>query len=309
MMASAAMGNEVKPVGMSEKEFTLIKELIKTRLESNQELEYESFEGYELPPRTQFSMLKKPAVSIKDGKLTFNMAAIRLFEGVQYVLPMINKDTKRIAIVPCAEEESASIEWARTRKKDGAWVNKTISSRDFVQSIYNVMGNWESLNRYKVLGRVANSERGLILVFELEEAIAFEPKKETYYDTKTGEKKSRQVKSYPEKYNGRIGQTYDEYKQHYEQEKYEEVDKYVENSAIPASPLQQETGIVLVEDPSGLIPSVEIEAMGNEDRADVQLPPSIDNTNAFVQQEIKLYNDSNKGGVEAHDSENVGLTI
>ena len=231
MLGNAAVAQDVKPTGMSEREFVLIKELIKTKLEGNQELEYESFEGYELPPRTQFSMLKKPAVSIKDGKMTFNMAAIRLFEGVQYVLPMVNKDTKRIAIVPCAEEESASVEWARVRKKDGAWVNKTISSRDFVKAIYDVM-DWSGINRYKVLGMVANSERGLILVFEMEEAITFEPRKESYVDKKTGETKSRQVKSYPEKYNGRIGQTYDEYKQHHMQEGFEEVDKYSGNVEV-----------------------------------------------------------------------------
>lgn len=236
MIGNAAVAQDVKPTGMSEREFVLIKELIKTKLESNQELEYESFEGYELPPRTQFSMLKKPAVSIKDGKMTFNMAAIRLFEGVQYVLPMVNKDTKRIAIVPCAEEESASVEWARVRKKDGAWVNKTISSRDFVNAIYEVMG-WSDINRYKVLGRVANSERGLILVFEMEEAITFEPRKENYVDKKTGKTRTRQIKTYPEKYNGRIGQTYDEYKQHHLQEGFEEVDKYSDKGEVAGDEL------------------------------------------------------------------------
>ena len=47
------------------REFELIQELVRSRMEKNEELQYESFEGYELPPRTQFSMLKKPAVSIK----------------------------------------------------------------------------------------------------------------------------------------------------------------------------------------------------------------------------------------------------
>ena len=39
-----------------------------------EELEYEKFDGYELPPRTQFSMLNKPAVSIKYSVMKFNMA-------------------------------------------------------------------------------------------------------------------------------------------------------------------------------------------------------------------------------------------
>ena len=142
------------------REFELIQELVRSRMEKNEELQYESFEGYELPPRTQFSMLKKPAVSIKYGQLTFNMAAIRLFEGVKHVLTVVNTEKKRLAVVPCAEEESASVEWARVNKQ-GKWVNKNISSVDFVENLYHLMG-WNRECRYKVLGRVAASDRGLI---------------------------------------------------------------------------------------------------------------------------------------------------
>ena len=42
----------------------------------------ESLDGYEMPPRTQFSMIKKPAINIKYGHMTCNMAALRLFQGV-----------------------------------------------------------------------------------------------------------------------------------------------------------------------------------------------------------------------------------
>lgn len=80
----------------SEKEFALIKELVQARMEQKQNLEYESFDGYELPPRTQFSMLKKPAVSIIYGKLTFNMASIRLLEGVKYILTIVNTKKKSL---------------------------------------------------------------------------------------------------------------------------------------------------------------------------------------------------------------------
>lgn len=192
----------------SEKEYELIQQLIKMRQDSNRELEYERFEGYELPPRTQFSMLKKPAVSIKYGKLTFNMAAIRLFEGVQNVLPMVNRQKKRLAIVPCTEEESASVEWAR--KKGDTWVNKQVTSLDFVESIFQFM-KWDRACRYKVLGRLVNSDRGLILVFDLEEFIMFEPNQEEYTDPSTGEIKKRHVKYYPDFYKDRIGRYYNDY--------------------------------------------------------------------------------------------------
>ena len=206
------------------REFELIQELVRSRMEKNEELQYESFEGYELPPRTQFSMLKKPAVSIKYGQLTFNMAAIRLFEGVKHVLTVVNTEKKRLAVVPCAEEESASVEWARVNKQ-GKWVNKNITSVDFVENLYHLMG-WNRECRYKVLGRVAASDRGLILVFEMEEAIMFAPKKEEYVDPVTGETKKRQVKYYPDAYKNRIGRSYTEYEQYRQLNLFEDFGNY-----------------------------------------------------------------------------------
>lgn len=109
-----------KEQGYSVRETELIQELIKARLEHKAELEHESLEGYELPPRTQFSMLKKPALTIKYGYLKFNMACVHLFEGVQYILPIVNRARRRIAVVTCAEEESASVQWARQRMEFGS---------------------------------------------------------------------------------------------------------------------------------------------------------------------------------------------
>ena len=63
---------------MSAREISLIRELAQIRKEYKRELEYEKFDGYELPPRTQFSMLNKPAVSIKYGVMKFNMACIQV---------------------------------------------------------------------------------------------------------------------------------------------------------------------------------------------------------------------------------------
>ena len=56
-------------------------------------------------------------------------------------------------------------------------MNKNITSVDFVENLYHLMG-WNRECRYKVLGRVAASDSVLILVFEMEEVIMFAPKKE-----------------------------------------------------------------------------------------------------------------------------------
>ena len=228
------MGQEHQELKLAQREQALIQELIKTKQEQKQELEFESFEGYELPPRTQFSMLKKPAVSIKYGKMTFNMACIRLFEGIQYILPLVNIAKKRLAVAMCVEEESASVEWARFKKNE-VWVNKDITSVDFIEKIYQAMG-WRRECRYKVLGRVANSDRGLILVFDLDEAIMFTPMKEEYEDPKTGEKKKRQVKYYPDLYKTRIGKSYEDYEQARQINLFEDIMSYEDGG--PGEPPQ-----------------------------------------------------------------------
>lgn len=188
----------------------LIRQLAKSRLAQNQQLEYEDLDGYLIPPRSQFSMLKKPAVSLKHGKMDFNTACIRLFESVEYILPLIHPEKKKLTIVMCKEEESASVAWARRRKKDNAWVSKTITSVDFIYNIYKTM-DWNYGCRYKALGHVSDSREGLVLVFELNEAIMFEKQLKTIVDEETGEIKKKQVKYYPDYYKDHIGKSYNDY--------------------------------------------------------------------------------------------------
>lgn len=216
--------NDTKTQGYSVKESELIRELVKARMEQKSELEFEKFDGYEIPPRTQFSMLNKPAVSIKYGKLTFNMACIRLFQGVQYILTPINSDKKRLAVICCKEEEGASVEWARLKKGE-TWVNKQISSVEVCEKLYRLLG-WDRSCRYKVLGRIANSERGIILLFDLEEAIMFTALPEEFVDPKSGEVKKRRVSYYPDMYKDRIGRSYNDYAATQQLNLFEHLDEY-----------------------------------------------------------------------------------
>ena len=218
------------------KQISLIRELAQIRKEHKRELEYEKFDGYELPPRTQFSMLNKPAVSIKYGVMKFNMACIRLFEGIKYVLPILHPNKKRLALIMCPEEDSASVEWAR--QKDENWVNKDITSLEFVENIFRLM-NWNRECRYKVLGRVANSDQGLCMLFDLEEAIMFTPKPQEYTDPFTGEMKKKQMKFFPDTYKNRIGKSYNDYIADHQMNMFEDFIGY-QGSAVLDEPVQEE---------------------------------------------------------------------
>ena len=200
------MENEVSR--LSNREVELVQKYAKAKMESKDELQYEDLDGYELPPRTQFSMLKKPAVSIKYGSIIFNTAAIRLFEGVIHILPFVSSDKKRIAVIMRKNEGASTVEWAR--KKGDKYVNKPITSVEFSETIYNMM-KWDKKRRYKAVGYVSNSKEGLILVFDLQEAIMFSEQPEEYFDRRSGKMKKRNFVYYPEMYAGHIGKTYSDY--------------------------------------------------------------------------------------------------
>lgn len=205
------MVNEISEAkrGYTPQEAELIKQLVNSRLSRSEKLEYEDLTGYELPPRTQFSMLSKPAVTIKYRKLKFNTAAIRMFEGVKHILTPADKSKKRLAVIPCREEESASVEWARKNKED-KWVTKEIGSIEYIEKLFKLM-NWDRNCRYKILGKIVNSSRGLILRFDLVEAIMFDGSTKEYTDPKTGKIKKKRVMYFPDMYKDRIGKSYSDY--------------------------------------------------------------------------------------------------
>lgn len=220
--------------GYSPKEQELIRQLVQERLGKKGSIEFESLDDYVVPPKMFFSMIKKPAVSIRGNRLEFSMSSIRLFDGVQHVLPMLSERKKRMIIAICAEEELSSIEWAR--KKNDKWVNKSISCPEYAQSIYRMMG-WRDECRYKVYGHLANSERGIVLVFDLTSAVMFDPLPEEYFDKKSGKMKKRINKFYPDEIRMKLGRSYSDYEASQRRSSFESLSGYQDTSgsAVPST--------------------------------------------------------------------------
>lgn len=166
--------------------------------------------------------------------MEFNCSAVRLFAGVTQILPIVNRSKKRLAAVPCTEEESASVEWSRQKKE--VYVSKTITAIDFVEKIFELM-NWDRTCRYKILGRLAKTERGLVLVFDFTEAIMFAPTPIEYVDKATGQKKKRQVKYYPDEYKFKIGKSYNDYVAYHQQSLFENLNEYTETTTGSTEPI------------------------------------------------------------------------
>lgn len=205
----------------------LIRQLVKSRMAQGKEVEYEDLSGYELPPAIHFVMPTKPAVSIKYGKMTFNMACLRLFADTMFILTPVNRTKKRLMVVPCKEEDGSALQWARVKESDGERVNRTISSEEFILKIYKMMG-WNINCRYKILGRIAIAQPGPmpVLIFDLKEAIMFDSKPLEFVDEETGEIKKKQIKYYPEEYRDRIGKSYTDYVETRQMNLFEFLDDY-----------------------------------------------------------------------------------
>ena len=227
--ASSELGENYTP-----KEQELIRQLVQERLGRKNEIEFESLDDYVVPPKMFFSMIKKPAVSIRANRMEFSMSSIRLFEGVQHILPMLSERKQRLVVAICAEEELSSVEWARLKKDK--WVNRSISCPEYVQSIYRVM-NWNKECRYKVYGHLANSERGLVLVFDLSAAVMFDPLPEEYFDKRSGKMKKRVNKYYPDEIRMKLGRSYSDYMAAQQTSSFESLSSYTDSTgtAVPST--------------------------------------------------------------------------
>lgn len=227
----------------SPKEQELIHQLVQERLGRKSKLEYETLDDYVVPPKMFFSMLKKPAVSIRPNRLEFSMSSIRLFEGVQYVLPMTSERKKRMVIAICAEEEISSIEWAR--QKNGKWVNRSITCPEYTDRLYKMM-EWNSECRYKAYGHLSNSERGLVIVFDLDTAVMFDPLPEEYFDKRTGKMKKRINKYYPDEIRMKLGRSYSDYVAMQQRSGFESLSGYTDTSGadIPASTSDEKAAMI-----------------------------------------------------------------
>ena len=227
--ASSDLGENYTP-----KEQELIRQLVQERLGRKNEIEFESLDDYVVPPKMFFSMIKKPAVSIRVHRMEFSMSSIRLFEGVQHILPMLSERKQRLVVAICAEEELSSVEWARLKKDK--WGNRSISCPEYVQSIYRVM-NWNKECRYKVYGHLANSERGLVLVFDLSAAVMFDPLPEEYFDKRSGKMKKRVNKYYPDEIRMKLGRSYSDYMAAQQTSSFESLSSYTDSTgtAVPST--------------------------------------------------------------------------
>ena len=111
-----------------------------------------------------FANLRDPAVTIRDGNITFNTACINGLEDVVYVNLMMDEEQGFFAVTGCDENDKEAIRWcvAKPDKRK----SRRMRCKDFTDMLYAQMG-WDKKCRYKVLGYQVKYDGVIYYVFDL----------------------------------------------------------------------------------------------------------------------------------------------
>lgn len=135
--------------------------------------------GYEIVRAQFFSTRLNPAMTISEGKVTFNTACLKKFENVEYVEILFNSVEKCIAVVrKCEENDKDALRWCI--EKPDKRKSRKMSNKLFSAMMYDMMG-WDTDCRYKILGHKITHEDETMYIFDLLET-------EIFMDTKRKKK-------------------------------------------------------------------------------------------------------------------------
>ena len=111
-----------------------------------------------------FAGLRDPAVTIRDGNISFNTACINDFEGVVYVKLLYDENLRFLSVTECDKNDKHALRWcvARTDKRK----SRRMRCPDFTGPLFAKLG-WSTKCRYKMLGYKIDFEDKPYYVFDL----------------------------------------------------------------------------------------------------------------------------------------------
>lgn len=120
-----------------------------------------------------FANLRDPAVTIRNGNITFNTACINGLENVVWVNLMIDEDNAIFAVQECDENDKHALRWciAKPDKRK----SRKMTCPGFTDLLYNLVG-WDKKCRYKVLGYQIEFDGAPLYVFDLSAYKIFQEK-------------------------------------------------------------------------------------------------------------------------------------
>ncbi len=181
---------------MSENQYA---DIVKDSIEQDEDIYVDdafSYEGYEVVRGEFFAHMFEPSFVLSNYKVSVNTACIKKLPDISYIQILVNPKQKKLAVLPCQEEEKDSFKWCTGGKKRGP---RQITCRVFFAKVMDLMG-WDPTYRYKVLGKLIRSGEQLLFVFDLTTPEIYVRKM-----TKDGKSKISRKPAYPDEWKNQFG--------------------------------------------------------------------------------------------------------
>ena len=124
------------------------------------------FEGFQVVRREFFAHLTEPAVTFNNCRFYVNSACLNKFPDTDYVQVLVNRNTKIMALRPCAENARDSFAWCSAAKGKGKRKPKQTTCKLFFAKIVSLM-EWNPDYRYKLLGKLIHANGQYMIAFDL----------------------------------------------------------------------------------------------------------------------------------------------
>lgn len=164
-----------------------------------------SYDGFQVVRGEYFYHRNEPCITISDFKLTFNASCLRKVPNVDFVMVLINPDTKMMVIRPATDDVKDSFIWKTASNKP-----KSITCRIFYAKILELM-EWDTECRYKLIGKLVKRQDEYLFVFDLK---AYEAYQRSITVTPEGKEKRTTSRRplYPEEWKNQFGLPVDEHR-------------------------------------------------------------------------------------------------
>lgn len=159
-----------------------------------------SYAGYQVVRAEFFSHPYEPSITFNRSKVSVNRACIRKLPNVEYIQILVNPESKKLVVRPCAEEERNSFRWCTDKRAP-----KQISANIFFLMIFSLM-QWNPDYRYKLLGKLVRAAGQMLFVFDLNS-----PEVYARIVTEDGKVKPSRKPLYPESWKNQFGIPYSEH--------------------------------------------------------------------------------------------------
>lgn len=162
-----------------------------------------NFDGFQVVRQEFFAHLREPSITFNNGKFGVNTACISKFPSMEYAQVLINRETKILALRPCADSARDAFRWCTESK--GKRKPRTLTCRLFFAKIIDLMG-WDPQHRYKLLGKLVHANGIYLIAFDLTSTEVYERT-----TTEGAKPKTSRIPAYPAAWKNQFGLSFEEH--------------------------------------------------------------------------------------------------